>query len=212
MVHKKAVRNESYYYYKTKGRERREGDSLIFCQGHPLLRLLHTHIPSVNQLPSRDLLPLAFLPSVTHLTILTSGNQVSSKGAAGVSPRVATPWPWRRAAGNSREKPCQAPSRDAIKPAAAESQWQEHPDGFQKELLGPGGHLVGLLSQSWAIGWSMMPGWEADVPPSQQDLNPTSKPPMTWGPVLLWSLFPQTHVSSRIKQHPVPKRGKPCEL
>lgn len=40
------------------------------------------------------------LPSITHLTILPSGNQVHSTGAAGMAPQAIAPWPWRRAAGS----------------------------------------------------------------------------------------------------------------
>lgn len=59
--------------------------------------------PTTNQLPSRDPASLGFfLPSITHLTILTSGNQVSSMGAAGISICII-PWPWRRAAGCERQ-------------------------------------------------------------------------------------------------------------
>lgn len=44
-----------------------------------------------------------WLPSITHLTILTSGKQVSSAGAAAMSPRPVAPWPRRGAAGGQQE-------------------------------------------------------------------------------------------------------------
>lgn len=48
-----------------------------------------------SQFPSRHRLPWGFflVPSITHLTTLTSGNQVSSTGAAGMSPCAFVAWP-----------------------------------------------------------------------------------------------------------------------
>lgn len=46
-----------------------------------------------------------------------------------------------------------------------------NPDRLQKELVGPGGHLVQLPSQSWAT-WRRTPlGSKAEVRPSQQALR-----------------------------------------
>lgn len=74
----------------------------------------YIHSVVTNQLPDRAPLLLAFC--FHPFAILTSGNQVSSVGAAGVSPHPVTPWPQRRAVeweaggGRAARHPAGAPS------------------------------------------------------------------------------------------------------
>lgn len=78
----KAV-NYASYYYKTERGVKREGERLTnfwLWKGHPLQP---HHICTVSELASclEGAHSLGFLlPSITHLTILTSGNNVSSVG------------------------------------------------------------------------------------------------------------------------------------
>lgn len=110
-------------------------------------------------------------------------HQVSSIGAAGMSPHAVTPWPWRRDAGCERQgawgharHPVRAPSMPAVV-ESFESWWRENPDQLQKEHLGPGGHLVQLSSQSWAIWWRTSPGSKVGALSNQKDdLNLLSNP------------------------------------
>lgn len=57
-----------------------------------------------------------------------------------------------------------------------------NPDRLQKELVGPGGHLVQLPSQSWATQRRTTLGSKADVRPSQQALRLRSSLAVIPGP------------------------------